>query len=402
MPFRTLAAGIAVVVALGLSAAPSRAVEFIDAAARHVIVPDRVGRVMPDSPAAAVLVFAVAPDKLIGWPEPLTRGQRAYIPRKYARLPVVGSLAGSDPTAAEPALARLRPALIVGFGAVTSQRVALADQIQQQTGIPYVMMGGAIQRTPEVLRKLGGLLGVGDRGEDLAVYAEHAIGSMRGRLLIESPVGRPRIYYGKGPDGLTTGFAEGAAISDIEQAGAINVAAGLGEGGVGRVTPTQLLAWNPSIVIAELRPFSDDLKRRREWRSLAAVHDRRVYHAPLEPFGWIDDPPGINRLIGLYWLSAVLYPASYQEDLRADVRDFYEKFWGAKLTDQQVDALVKSAEAKPGEFDLTSGAGPLLGPGPVPPLTTPSGPGPNVPGRVAPPGRGGLPNQLGNPLGTKP
>ena len=55
-----------------------------------MVVPDRVGRVMTANPAADVLVFVLAPEKLMGWSAPLSRGQLAYLPANFARLPIVG------------------------------------------------------------------------------------------------------------------------------------------------------------------------------------------------------------------------------------------------------------------------------------------------------------------------
>ena len=53
--------------------------------------------------------------------------------------------------------------------------------------------------------------------------------------------------------------------------------------------------------------------------------------------------------MGLPWLSALCYPAVYQEDLRASVRDFYEKFFRVKLTDKQLVGLMRGADAQSGE-----------------------------------------------------
>ena len=108
----------------------------------------------------------------------------------------------------------------------------------------------------------------------------------------------------------------------------------------------------------------------------------------------------MNRIIGLYWLTALFYPDQYQEDLRASARDFYDKFYAVKLTDQQLEALVRPAEAHPGETRRAIDV-PLLGAEPVPlPNTSPNAPA--VTGR--PPGRGGgpgLPNPLGAPGNTQ-
>ena len=122
-------------------------------------------------------------------------------------------------------------------------------------------------------------------------------------------------------------------------------------------------------------------------RRLSAVRNKRVYLEPDNPFGWIAHPSGVNRLIGLYWLSMLFYPDATQEDLRATTCDFYDKFYRIKLTDQQLETLVRSAEARPGESRRLIGV-PLLGAEPVPfPNAAPNAPAPSA----RPPGRGGAP-----------
>ena len=65
MPLRSSVSIIFVL--LLLVAGPARAVSFVDAAERYVVVPDRAGRVMTVNPPADVLVFVLAPEKLVGW-----------------------------------------------------------------------------------------------------------------------------------------------------------------------------------------------------------------------------------------------------------------------------------------------------------------------------------------------
>ena len=208
--------------------------------------------------------------------------------------------------------------------------------------------------------------------------------------MITESTDRPLVYYGLGPDGLETGLARSQVMAAIDQAGVINVAAELGTGERTRVTREQIFQWNPAILIAQQRSFYNSLLRSPSWRGLTAVSKKRVYLAPADPFGWIDNPSGPNLIMGLPWLSALCYPAVYQEDLRASVRDFYEKFYRIKLTDKQLEALVRGAEAQTGETK-TQISVPILGAEPVP---LPGGAPPNTP-RLKPPGRGGAPGLPG-------
>lgn len=381
---------------LVLLAGSGRAAGFVDAAERYVVVPDRVGRVMTANPAADVLVFVLAPEKLLGWSAPLSRGQRAYLPTKFARLPITGGVVGPNPAETVQVVARMRPELIIEAGPVTPEAAARAEQIQQQTGVPYILLDNGIQTTPHTLRIIGALLGAAERGNDLAKYTDYAIDALRGRLLIAPADERPLVYYGRGPDGLETGLGGSQAMAAIDQAGVINIAARLGRGELTRITRDQLIDWNPAIIIAEQRSFYDSLLHSAAWRGLIAVASKRVYLAPADPFGWIDDPPGVNRIIGLYWLTALFYPDQYQEDLRTNAREFYDKFYAIKLTDRQLEALVRPAEARAGE---TRRIGvPLLGAEPVPfPSVAPNAPPPSgrPPGRSGPPGP---PSSLGIPV----
>jgi iron complex transport system substrate-binding protein len=393
MPLRLPTAQI-VALCLALFAVPARAADFVDSAERYVVIPDRVGQVMAANQSAAVLVFVLAPEKLVGWSRPLTRQQRAYFPAKYARLPVAGELSGPTPTAAADAVARLHPDLIIDTGVVSPEAAARGDAIQQQTRIPYILIDGGIQHIPDALVTVGAILGVAERGQNLADYARGQIDDLRGKLLITESTSRPLVYYGRGADGLETGLAGSQVMAAIDQAGVINVAARLGSGELTRVAREQIFQWDSAFIIAEQRSFYNALQRDRRWRGLAAVTQKRVYLAPAEPFGWIDDPAGVNRIIGLPWLSALFYPEVYQTDLRASVREFYDKFYRIKLTDRQLEALARPAGAPTGETGQTLGV-PLLGAEPVP---LPSGP--SNPSGSRPPGRGGLPGSP--PSGAPP
>src|SRR5580704_8555812 len=96
--------------------------EFTDSAGRIVVLPDHVNHVMPAGPTAEVLVYVLAPAKLIGWTEPLPRA--SGVPPRFARLPVIGELAGTNPATSAATVRRLHPDLIIDSGLVTPERAA--------------------------------------------------------------------------------------------------------------------------------------------------------------------------------------------------------------------------------------------------------------------------------------
>src|SRR5580692_11816371 len=135
MTLRLPAALSAALVLAILGALPAIAGEFTDSAGRIVTLPNRVNRIMTADPSADVLVYVLAPDKLIGWSRP----PRSGVPMRYAHLPVVGQLTGPTPTATAANVTRLRPDIVIDAGTVTPERAAFADQITQATGVPYIL-----------------------------------------------------------------------------------------------------------------------------------------------------------------------------------------------------------------------------------------------------------------------
>src|ERR1700746_2552862 len=130
---------------LALLTGSGRAAGFVAAAERYVVVPDRIGRVMTANPAADVLVFVLAPEKLLGWSAPLPRGQQAYIPAQFGRWPVLGGAVRPSPAETVQVVARLHPDLIIEADPVSPEAAARAELIQQQTGVPYLLLDNGIQ-----------------------------------------------------------------------------------------------------------------------------------------------------------------------------------------------------------------------------------------------------------------
>ena len=65
-----------------------------DATGRTVMVPDRVARVMAAGPTAAVVLYVLAPEKMIAWPSAPRPNEREFILPAVRDLPEFGRLTG--------------------------------------------------------------------------------------------------------------------------------------------------------------------------------------------------------------------------------------------------------------------------------------------------------------------
>ena len=312
----------------------------MDAAERRVDIPARVDRIYAAGPPASILVFAIAPDKLIGWTSAWRAAERPFIAQRYADLPTLGRLTGRGNTANVEAVLQAKPDFIVDYGTVSPTLASLADRVQAQTGIPYVLLDGDFDRMGEAILQVGRIANEGKRAESLARYAQRTVSDIRQRVAKVPARRRPRVYYGRGPLGLNTGLAGSISAEFIEQLGAVNVAAELGRGGLVQVSTEQVLRWNPDIVVTIDPNFHAVARVHPACRELPAIKTGRFHLAPNLPFGWIDFPPSVNRLIGLRWLARILYPEVFPEDLRPIVRDFYFRCYHQTPSEAQLDQLL--------------------------------------------------------------
>ncbi|MCL4182169.1 MAG: ABC transporter substrate-binding protein [Burkholderiaceae bacterium] len=254
-------------------------------------------------PPAAVLLAALAPDRLPGWPMAVGNEARALLPAVARDKPVLGRLSGRGSTVSLEALLALRPDLVLDAGTVDATYLSAAQRVTEQTGLPYVLVDGRLADTPAQLREVGQLLGVSARAQLLAAHAEETLA--QAAFLRAQGTDRPSVFLARGADGLETALAGSINGEIIEAAGGRNVAA-TGRGGVARVSMEQVLGWAPDWVLTQDRNFFRHARGDALWGALQAVREGRLLLAPDRPFGWIDGPPGINRLAGVRWLAMAL------------------------------------------------------------------------------------------------
>ncbi|QRM44921.1 iron ABC transporter substrate-binding protein [Rhizobium sp. BG4] len=332
--------------ALSLTAAETQARTITDAAGRKVEIPDTVKRVLAAGPPASVLVYVLAPDKLTGWVRQPGDAEKQFLMPSVRDLPTFGQLTGKGGTANMEAVLAAKPDIIIDVGTVNPTYTSLADKVQAQTGIPYVLIDGSFARSAETLREAGDIIGTGDRAEKLAAYAAAKISDLSAKLASIPESDRPRVYYGRGPEGLETGLSGSINLEILGAVGATNVAAAASKGGLTQVSLEQILSWRPDTILAASGKFAASVKSDPLWKDLDAVKNNRVFVTPNLPFGWFDSPPGINRLIGISWLEHLFYPKQFTGDLKADVREFFTLFYQVDLTDDQLAMLLKGSGAQ--------------------------------------------------------
>ena len=319
---------------------------FTDSSGRLVDIPGEVSRVFPAGPPAAVTLYAVAPEKMLGWTRAPGRDAQVFLPAQYAVLPEIGRLTGRGNTVNLENVVRLMPDLVLDIGDTSATHVSLADRVQEQTHVPAVLIGGRLLETPATLGSVGAVVGAPERAEALARHAEAVLDEVRQKTAEFPLAERPSIYVARGPKGLETAVAGSIGSEVVDLVGARNA---VGKDTAPRtivdVSPEQILAWQPDVILIIDRRFHAAIRTDPVWREVKAVRAGHIHFVTNLPFSWLDDPPAPNRLIGLLWLGKLLYPGSSRQDIRAEARRFYALFYQQEPSDAQLDGLLADPPA---------------------------------------------------------
>ena len=314
---------------VGLTA---QAGEVIDASGRTVTVAEPVARIAAAGPPAEVLLYALAPDAMVGWVRGVPPQVAPFITAQAKALPTIGGVTAQGDAPDMSGVLATKPQLIVDFGDIDARYTALAIKTQERTGVPYVLLDGELAKTPENLRMLGKLTGRVARSEELAVYAEALLARAKKAAEGHAPV---KVYVARSADGTNSTLA-GTHSGDVyDLAGLKNVA--LYED----ASVVQVKGWDPDAIIA-LDPKFADTAKGPLWADVRAVQAGRVLMPPRLPYGWTDRPPSVNRLIGVLWLTSKLYGQPTQSEMRIETAHFYNLFYHVDLSAAQITALIGS------------------------------------------------------------
>ena len=324
-----------------LAAASVSAVPFTDSLGRTVELPDRIERIVPSGNLAQMVLYSLAPERIAGWSSKLSGSAEEYFIQDTVTLPVFGTFYGKKANLNKEALMAAFPDVVIDMGEIKGSREAMINDLDKLSGdimIPMIFIEAYLDNTPDVYRTTGKLLGLEDRAEELAVFAEEAIGmAAEARERITDPV---TVYYSTSPDGLEA-IAEGNFHGEvIEKIGAKNIVpSSFGESG-GSVSMEQLYIWNPEVILFQEEGAYRHAMESPEWQVLDAVAEGNVYLIPSEPYSFIDAPPATNRIIGIYWLGNLLYPELYPVDVVQKTIEYYSLYYSYDLTEEHAREIL--------------------------------------------------------------
>ena len=311
---------------------------FVDDLGREVELPADITRIAPSGSNAQVIVFQIAPGKLVGLASKLSGDELSIYPSYTHDLPAFGTLYGKKANLNKETLILANPEVVIDVGDIKGSVEEMAsdlDKVSADVGVPVIFIEANMDNYPSVFRRLGKLLGEEDRAEQLAEYYEDAISVIEASKTDY----KPTVYITSSSDGLEAILAGKSHAQCAEKAGAEVVVTSKLAQGNGNISLETLYQLDPEYIFAYSEAGYNTIRTSSDWATLKAVRDGNVFLVPGMPHGFIDNPVCSNRIIGLWYLASIFYPQA-GIDIVAKTREFYSLFYGADISEQQANQIL--------------------------------------------------------------
>ena len=326
--------------------APADTVIFTDDLGREVEVPATIERIVPTGPLAQIILYAIAPDMFVGLAAKWYDCAEGFIPEEYLNLPFFGQLYNTADLNVEE-LALADPQVIIDIGQTMSSGTEDMDNLQTQTNIPSVFISATLETMPQTFRTLGKLLGREERAEELALFCERVY-SRTTAIMEQVGDNKVNAMYILGEEGLNV-LAKDSYHSELIDMLTNNIAVvdnPSSKGSGNAVTMEQIALWNPDFILFAPDSIYDTAAEMDTWSEISAIANGNYIEVPEGPHNWMGTPPAVQRYLGMIWLTAQLYPEYCDYDVKVEIYEYYELFYGCQLTEEQYEELTANAFLK--------------------------------------------------------
>lgn len=312
---------------------------FTDSCGREVTVPADIQKIAVSGPLAQMVVFAIAPDKMVGVANAWDESAKTYFDAKYLELPLLGQLYGGKGELNLETLLGSGAQVVIDVGEPKDSMAEDLDALQEQTGIPFVHIDAYLASMDDTYAMLGDLLAMPNEAQGLADYCRYAYDKVKA---IADSVEKVNLLYVTGEEGLNV-IARGSYHAEAIDMLCNNLAVvdePSSKGTGNEVDMEQILNWNPDAVIFAPGSIYSTVADNENWQTIPAIRDGRYYEVPMGPYNWMGFPPSVQRILGMQWMAKVLYPDAADYDMYETTQTYFQLFYHCDLTAEQYAALT--------------------------------------------------------------
>ena len=320
----------------------SGTVLYTDSLGREVEVPAQITRIVPSAPLGQMYLYALCPEYFVGTADEWNEEFRAFMAEDYPDLPVVGQLYGGKGELNLETLAMTEPQVIIDVGEAKKGTAEELDALQEQLNIPCIHVSADMETAGEAFRELGRFLGLEERAEVLAGFCESSYAEINALMEQIGEENKKDILYCPGADGLNV-VGKGSYHAEIIDLIGNNVAVlenPTSKGTGDAVDSEQILLWDPEVIFFSPEVTLEEVVADPAWGELRAIQNGDYHKAPKGPYNWMGFPPSVNRYLGMFWMTSILYPEQVEFDLYDKVAEYYDLFYHVEMTPEYFSELT--------------------------------------------------------------
>lgn len=312
-----------------------------DMLGRDVKVPKRSEKVFSAAPPMTALLYALAPEKMIGVNYNFLPTEKKYMLKSVEKLPNLGSFFSGGGEASFEKVASLKPDIIFMWD-ITRIRGGFFEKESEKLGIPMAyIQQNTIEQTKDALLNMGKFIGKEKRAHELVEYADFNLQRVK-KSVASLKQKRKTVFLADGKNGLRTMCDKDMHAESIPFSGGENVyKCENGEPKKASISLEKLYKLNPDVIFVWNPTFFKSLNKNSPWRNLRAFKNKQIYFVPMSPFNWTSRPPSMMRFLGVIWMHNKLYPKHFNVNIKKEVKDFYKLFLQVNLSNEDVEKLFK-------------------------------------------------------------
>ena len=323
-------------------------VTVTDLLGREVTVPAEVDQVVAIGPGALRFYVYAGPIDYVVGVEEMETGDVTGKPYMLAnpdlaQLPVIGQGGPNNAPDAEKLMTVLPDVIFSTY----ASEAAEADELQDKTGIPVVVIGGGDfpmfgADTQTSLRLIGEVVGKSEKAEAAIAFIQGVYEDLQSRTADIPAEDIPTVYVGglgaRGAHGIESTRGNYELLDAIH---ANNVVDETGVTGSIMVDKEQLLEWDPDYIFIDLNGFpyvvEDYQNASSVYESLTAVTDGNLYG--LLPYNFYSTNVD-TAIVDAYYLGTVFFPEAFADvDPVEKADEIYNALVGAPLYDEMASAF---------------------------------------------------------------
>ncbi|WMJ82198.1 ABC transporter substrate-binding protein [Clostridium sp. MB40-C1] len=302
----------------------TKKVSFKDGTNRNIELDKPAEKIVVFSPCLNYVCALNAQEKIVGV------GTKKSIEAKLVEklipnLDKIPDCGGKSKTPNIEQIMSLKPDLVI----IPEKAKGNLDVLEKSGLKVFVAKGEDIEGLKDTISNLGIALGKEDKGKQFVKYYDDNISKIKDKVKNVKGEEKLKVYFA-GSDILNTCSKNMYQNFIIDVAGGKNVSAELSGSRWVKVSPEQVLKWNPDVIFIPQYSKTtkpEDVLKNEKWKNINAVKNKKVYSFPSNLISW--DYPSAQAILGVMWTAKTINPEAFKEmDIEKEADNFFKEFFG--------------------------------------------------------------------------